>query len=63
MQIKQIYCKKDLKLILKNGYKPKGTHFEIREQFTKKIEKKNGKNLILFSGKRGKTKESLTSPG
>ena len=60
MQIKQIYCKKDLKLILKNEYKPKGTHFEIREQFTKKIEEKRKEPYPVFGqARKDKKKASL----
>ena len=56
MQIKK-YHKKDPELILKNGYKPKGTHFEIRVHFPKEIEEKRKEPYpVFFSGKRRKTK-------
>ena len=60
MQIKK-YHKKDPELILKNGYKPKGTHFEIRVHFPKEIEEKRKEPYPVFfrQAKKDKKKASL----
>ena len=61
MQIKK-YHKKDPELILKNGYKPKGTHFEIRVHFPKEIEEKRKETYPVFffrQAKKDKKKASL----